>query len=344
MTVDPPLPRQAQAIEHARLGWEARVDERTRRALMHALNTVVRAIEAEVRRHASRRLADRGAVSTAEKLLASEVDVPARLTRARLLPDPALRRELLARVREQAIAAALPTAAAVADQPSLLVRLLEAPDNAVASAARALMAAKARRRGAGDGRGFGQDLPGELHHRLTWWVAAAVREAFVTRHGEDADTDRAIADGALRSVAMHDEGEAIDAIAARLALAIDARSKELAPLLVEALGDRELTLFTAVLAHAVGLDYPEMRGVVLEPRGERLSLALRAAGLERASIARIGLAFADADSLRDVERLADTLDEVASTPADAARDALAPLALHRDFRAALDVLAWTGRR
>ena len=68
-------------------------------------------------------------------------------------------------------------------------------------------------------------------------------------------------------------------------------------------------------------------------------LLLRALELDRASIARIGLALCDADPRRDLDLFADTLDGIASVEPASARHALAPLLLHRDYRAALTALA-----
>ena len=125
----------------------------------------------------------------------------------------------------------------------------------------------------------------------------------------------------------------------RLAAAIDARADEVGDLLVEALGDRRLVLFIAVLGRAADLDFEGARAIVLEPEGDRLWLALRAAGLDRPTIARIALSLADADPRRDIESFADDLDAIAAVPVEAARSALAPLTLHHDLRLAIDALA-----
>jgi hypothetical protein len=110
-------------------------------------------------------------------------------------------------------------------------------------------------------------------------------------------------------------------------------------LLVEALGDRRLILFVAILGRAVDLDFIGARAIVLEPEGDRLWLALRAAALDRPTIARIALALADADPRRDIDIFAEELDAIAAVPVEAARSALAPLTLHHDLRLAIDALA-----
>ena len=314
-----------------------RLDERTRLMLARVLNGIVAAIEADIRRHAARLLVGRGATDKAEAVLASGGAIADRLARAGLLRDRALIDELLARVRHDLIADALPTAVAGPDEASLIVRLAAVPDTIVAAAASALLAAESRRRSANvSGLAGGSELPAELHHRIVWWIAAGVREAL---GGVDRDTDRAIADAAQRSLAGHDEGERVDAVAMRLAVAVDARVDERAGLLVEAIGDRQLAFFVAVLACALGMGHDAARAIVIEPDGERLWLALRAIALDRPTIARIGLALADADPQRDLEAFADALDDIAAVDPGEAMAALAPLSLDRDFRAALAALA-----
>ena len=322
--------RLAGAMADFFLPEDARLDDRTRLALADRLGRAVGDIEADLRRQAARLLAARGGTAAADSLLAERsTRALERLNGAGLLRDEALIGELLAQVRFAALAEALPVAPS-ADGTSLLVRLMAIPDRVVATAAKALLAAEARDDGV---------LPAELHHRLAWQVAAAVRPTT-----PDADADRAIAEATLRSLGAHDEGERAEAVASRLALAIDARPDELAPLLIEALGDRRLHLFTAVLAHAIGIDFEQARAVMLEPEGERLWLALRAAQLDRATIARIALALSQADPRRDIDLLAGQLDRIAAVePADARR-ALAPETLHRDFRAAIAALDRSGRR
>ncbi|WP_413061236.1 DUF2336 domain-containing protein [Sphingomonas carotinifaciens] len=310
----------------------ARLDDRTRWMLGRSLRANVGAIAQDLRRHAARVLAGRGATALAETLLEARDDVAERLTRAGLLRDPALMDEMIARVRADMLADSLPTAVAGPDAPSLLVRLADAPDGVIAAAARALLAAESRRRTALDEATGRSDLPAELHHRLVWWVAAAVRP------GDAPDIDRAIAEAAARSLAAHDEGERPEAAALRLAVAIDARPDELPDLLIEALGDRRLALFMALLAHALNIEIEEARAMVLEPEGDRLWLAARALDLDRPTIAQIALSLSDADARRDIEALADHLDAIVAIPPEAARHALGPIGLPRDFRAAIGAI------
>lgn len=324
------------AIDDLFLPDAARLDDRLRGTLTATLRALVATLEAGLRRHAARLLAARGDEARAEALLTTDSLVWARLTRAGVLRDPELMGELVARARQDLIADALPLAIGTPDAPSLIVRLAAAPDAVVARAANAVLAADGRRRSAQElGAPEAGDLPAELQHRLIWWVAAAIRD------GDDAAIDPVLVEAAERQLAAHDEGDRPEAAAYRLAAAIDARPDERAALLVEALGDRRLGLFVALIAHGVPLPHEQARAIVLEPAGDRLWLALRALALGREAIARIALALADADPARDIEAVADQLDAIAAIAPDQARASLAPLALHRDYRAAIRAIGGT---
>lgn len=333
----------AAAIDDFFLPDEARLDDRMRSSIALTLSGLVVAVEGALKSHAARLLVARDNVALGDMLTLSDASVLDRLVGAGLLRDSEMMRELIARVRQDAIGDALPAEApAVADEPSLLSRLASHGDSVVAAAANALFAAESRRRGLFEGVAQ-TDLPADLHHRLVWWVAAALRERFTGRErfaGTDdlAALDRALAEAAMRSLSAHDEGDRLEAVAMRLAAAYEASPKELPDLLVEALGDRRIALFTALLAHAVGLDYDQARDVVADPEGGRLWLVLRALETGRTAIARIGLALCEADARRDLEGFADSLDGIMLVTPEDARAALGPMKLHPDFRAALSAL------
>lgn len=330
--------RLRHAIDDLFLPEEARLSDRSRAAVHAVISGIVASTEAEVRRHAARLLAGRGATGQAEALLRGQ-PVLDRLSRAGLLRDPELMEELIARVELDLLAASLPAIVTEPERPSLLVRLAEAPDGVVATAAIALLGAENRRRAGSEGSGpVRSELPAELHQRLVWCVAAAVREQSPDMVGM-ADRDRALTEAVLRSLAAHDEADRPEAAAARLAGAIDARADELGPLLIDAVADRRLTLFAAALAQVAGVDYEQVRHLVIDPRGDLMLLLMHAVGVDRVTIARIGVALTEADPRRDLEQLADAVDWAVAHGRDEARSALAPLALANDFRAAVRVLA-----
>lgn len=316
------------AIDDLFLLDEARLSERTRLIFARLLADTIGAVETELRRQAARLLAGNGAVDIAEELLSGS-GAADRLMAAGLLRDEALVDALLARVQHREIADALPAAVGSQHEASLLVRLAAVPDRVIAGAARALLVSDSAET---------VTLPAALHHRLVWMVAAAIRPAI-----EDSATDQAIAEAAWRSLGAHDEAESPAASAMRLAVAIDARPEELKPLLLEALGDRRLSLFIAVLAHAAGLDFDQAQALVLEPEGERLWLTLRAGRLDRSTIAQIALALSDADPRRDIEAFADRLDHIASVDPIEARAAVALETLAPAFRGAIRALSRSER-
>ncbi len=318
---------------------DGRLDERTRIALAAHCRAAVGAVEAAIRRHALRLLADQMTAARAEGLLLPTRAVPDRLAEAGLLRDPDLIGELLARVRQDMLAAALPVAVSGPDEPSLLIRLSLAPDAPVARAAAALLAAESRRRDQFERRDpDGADLPLPLYTRLVWWIAAAMRGA-----AQDGARDLALAEAAARCLQGHEDSERADVLAIRLAAAIDPRPAEIPSLLVEAIGDRRLGFFIAILANTLALPFEQARMIVLEPEGDRLWLALRALKLDRAAIARIALALGEADPARDIDGFADQLDTVAAIPAEEAHAALLPLTLDPRFLAAIRTLDGGGR-
>lgn len=326
------------AVDDFFLPEESRLDERMRSALAVLLRGLVETVEAEIREHGVRLLGARGESALAATLAGGAQSVQARLAKSGLLRDPELMAELMARVRQELVGNALPMIAPDdPERPSLINRFVQHPDRVVAAGAMAVLIAESRRRAIPESGQFTQtELPAELHHRLVWWVAAALRE----RVAESAETsidalDQALSDAAQRSLTAYDEGDRLEAAAMRFAAAIDAQAHELPQLLVESLGDRRIVLFTALLGHALGASYGLTRDLVLDPAGDRLWLALRALELGRDAIAKIGYALCEADPRRDLESFADTLDAIASITGKEARGALASLRLHPDYRAAV---------
>jgi hypothetical protein len=337
----------AVAIDDFFLAPEARLDEHARFALAALLRALVDTVEAEIREHGARLLSGRGESTLAVALNDAEGSSYARLSTAGLLRDESLMGELIARIRQDALGTALPMHAPDdPERPSLINRFVQHPDRVLAAGAMAVLIAESRRRASPETGQFAQtDLPAELHHRLVWLVAAALRDVAAGGASDGLpELDRAITEAARRSLAAHDEGERPEAAAMRFAQAIDAQAGELPQLLVEALRDRRIVLFTALLAHALGVAYEVARALVLEPSGDRLWLSLRAFDMPRETIAHIGYALCEADPRRDLESFADLLDGIAAVSAEDAREALGALRLDPDYRAAVLALQRAGTR
>ena len=316
--------RLADEARDLLLPEDTRLDDRLRAALNARLRAVVGVIEREVRLGAARRLSAMGAGAAAETLLDRADTVLARLRRTKLLDDAELMAELIGSTRLALLASALPDGApSGADRPSLVVRLAECPEPDVARAAAALLTVTNAQADAA------APFPEPLRARLIWAVAAALRGELDERRA-----DHALADAAAALV-VDAPGETVDSTSLRLATAIAARPDELAGLLVETLGDRRAALFTAMLATASALSFTDARAIVTDPDGARLWLLLRAQGLERPVIARIGVALAAADPSRDLDRFADEIDEVMAVSPETAAATFAPLALPSEYRRAL---------
>ncbi|PKP91297.1 MAG: hypothetical protein CVT77_12600 [Alphaproteobacteria bacterium HGW-Alphaproteobacteria-16] len=333
----------ATAIDDFFLPEPARLDERSRVALARLLRALIATVEGEIRGHAVRLLRAQDLGELAEALHGAG-DAYAPLSDTGLLRDTELMAELIARVRQEGLATGMQAHGhAERDRPSLINRFVQHPDRVLAQGAMAVLIAESRRRSVPDHGPLAQtDLPAELHHRLVWWVAAALRARVVTEGETPAALDRALVEAAQRSLAAHDEGDRLEAASMRLAVAIDARPAEAAELMAEALADRRVTLFAALLAHALGVDYAAARDIALDAPDGRLWVALRALNFPREAVAHIGVALAEADPRLDIEAFADQLDEIMAIEAEEARDALATLRLPADYRAAM--LALKGER
>lgn len=325
--------RLQTAIEDFFLAENDRLDDRTRAAIGTLLTDAIGAIAGEIVGHAARQLSGQWPRPEAAGLVS-------RLSASGLLRDAGLMSELLGQTRQDLLADALRGNRAPGAQPVLLAQLAGCGDGVIAAAARLYIRAENRRRTVGGARG--SDFPAHLHRQLIWWTAAAVREQLIAAGGPLDRLDRALVAGAQRSIAAHDDDDRLDAIALRLAAAIDARPEELADLLAGALDEGYPALFSAILAHALGIDFGEARTLVLDPVGDVLWFALRAHHADRAAIARVGLALADADPRRDIEAFADNLDAIAAITPDDARVVLGTLSLPADFRAAVRALGRTG--
>lgn len=224
---------------------------------------------------------------------------PGALIRGVLARDDALIAELMAATRLAAIGEAMQPGAASgrAERVGLVVRLLDCPERDVAEAARALLVAENRP----------ATLKPDLLQGATWRLAALIG-------------DEAAANAAGWLARQEDAGQ--EAAAVRLAAAIDAWPDERAALFVDALDERRVLLFAALLGHAVGFDLEAAREALLST-GDMLALSLRALELDRTTIARVQVALASGDPRRDLDQIANRLDWVASLDPAAAMRSIA---------------------
>lgn len=330
--------RLATAMADIFLPERHRLDERTRIAILRMTEATVTALEREIAGHAARLLVACGLDEVAGILTANRTMTLDRLIEAGVLRDSEVMGEIIAQARIDLIDAALIANRMPGTAAALLGRLAESGDGVVRTRAVAYLVADGRRRlPAAERRA---ELPGELHYRLAWWIAAALRERLGAVQADGA-IDRALVEATQRSIAAYDEGERVEAVAAQLAGAIDAMPADMPRLLLEALVEGRSILFSALLARALAVEPGDARALMLDGDSDRLWLALRALAFEREDMARIGWLLSEADAARDAERLADALDPVAALSPDTAALVVAPLAMPRDYRAALRTLART---
>lgn len=298
--------RARAAIDDLFLSNEARLPDRVRSGSAAMLRAGIESIEAALRRGAAMPDGPRTAYRTLEQ--------------AGLLRDPALIEELVAEAARDWLEERL-APEQDAGRHGLVARLAGHSDPAIAAAARSFAEVRLRARSVRQLL----PLPHPLHRRLAWLVAAAIRG-----DGENASLTAAV------STLVTEDPPAT--AAARLAGALDRQVMPIGPLLADALRDRSTALFVAILARAARLDYGQARMVLLEPAETMLWVALRSAGLNRGEMATIGAILAHADPRRDLDLLADGLDRVVTASSDEVEQALAPLRLPAEFRAAVRAL------
>jgi hypothetical protein len=326
--------RLRKAVEDFFLGSDDRLDDRARAALNVRLGAILRSIEQELRDHASPHLLSNG--HEPKDVFGAPGTAAQRLVHSGLLRDRKLIAELLSQVQQELLEEGLRSNRPPGAAPGLLVRLIASADTTVASTASAFQFASVSR--ADPDAMPARELPELVHRQLVWDLAAATRAGATSGAVPQGVIDEALQSASRRMLATHDETTRLDDAAMRLAGALIRFPDEIENHLVGAVEDGELALFGALLSKSLSVDFDEARLIVLDPDGDRLWVGLRALDVDRATIARIGLALGDADPRRDIEAFADEIDAIAAVPSDRAKEALAPLMLERDFRAALSDL------
>ncbi|MCM8730164.1 DUF2336 domain-containing protein [Hephaestia sp. GCM10023244] len=316
-----------------------RLDDRTRAAFGLLLVSLIGTIRGELVAQTVPMLRAGGEAALAD-ILRTERGHDHRLSTI-VLADPVVLRELDGRVRQDLLTEALVSHERDdSERPSLLPRLASERDPMIAGPAMTMLLALSRRTVPRTGGALAStDLSAEAHHRFVWHVAADLRDAAGTiTDAQGTALDRALIAAAERSLAAHDEGTGLEPSAIRLAAALASARRGGAQVAVEAIGDRLLALFIALVAEETGLDYHQVRDAVLDRDSARLWLMLRAMGMERAALGRVGLALVAADQRRSIDVLADDLDAIADLDPVAARATFADQTLpaaYREARAAL---------
>ena len=253
-----------------------------------------------------------------------------------VLRDPEFVAILLRRAEGQALAAR--RGSRPDDQPPLIDTLRDS-EPAIAQAALAYAIAEIRRVDRFDDPLLARtDLPAELHHRLAWWVAAALRRHLVAQRGVPADAaDQAVMAAAYATLSGYDESTTLEARAAALAWALHGGGRLDDALLAAATEQGHAPLAVAGFAVRAGIDPAAAWDMATDPAGSRLAVLLRATEVARAEAARILLAFA-----ADAAHLPDMLAGYEALAPDRARAVVRRWRLDAGYRRALDELGMGG--
>ncbi len=263
----------------------ARLTEWQRLTANALLSRLVRAIEDDLRARLASSFAAHEALAAALSSAHVELAAPI-LDRAGALHDAELSAALVRRVEEHRFW----TARRIDAREDSLAALVADADEEVAADAMALVVARSRRFDCFQEPVLGHaELQAELHHKLVWLIAAALRHYIVQQHKVGA-VDAAIETAATAVIAAHDEGEGLEAVAARLAQRLHRLGRLDGERLARALEDGLLPFFVAGLATRAGLDAGAAWEILSDPRARGPALLLRAAGLERPEASRILLA------------------------------------------------------
>ncbi|WNO52595.1 DUF2336 domain-containing protein [Stakelama saccharophila] len=315
---------RASALAELAVSDAHRLDEQLRISMVGRLNAMIDAVARALRGRAVQELKDCSHPALAARLEDAR-DVAADVADPRFFMRSGLADELYAQQGLTLLARSLPISAGEDPQrPSLLVRLTEDHDRDIAAAARAMLIAES---GDLESDGSVSDLPDHLQHRFVWQVAAALRLSVSPVDAvETTALDRAIEGAANACLTEYDDQVRAEAAAMSLAERFDGEKAGRTDLLLEALEDRRPRLFVALLACGLRMEFPAMRDIVVDRDGALCWMALRALGLERPEIARVGYPLAEAKGDRFVQDLADSLETIAAMESAAALDALS---LHR---------------
>lgn len=265
---------------------ESRLNDRDHATMNRMLVALIREIETDIRVRLSAQglLADIGPL--ADELADARIPIAwPRLSRSRVMRDDGLIQLLLRRSDEHHLSTALRAAYPARFNPDAgaMDRLLNHANAAISDAAQAVLLSEQRRFDRfGDPLVGRADLPIELQHRVTWWAAAALRDHMLASHDIEAeDADRALVAATSALMDGYDEGVAIDRLGFALAYAVRQENALDDNLLAGLLREGQVALWVASLAVRALIDSDAVWPMLTDPDASRLTLLLRAIGMDR---------------------------------------------------------------
>jgi uncharacterized protein (DUF2336 family) len=262
---------------------ESRLSEWQRITASALLACLVRSIEDELRASLADRFSADEAVHAALGSTRVEIAIPV-LERAQALKDADIGTALVRRVEEHRFWKENGRSA-----DAMLGQFISDEDAEVAAEAMGLLIARGRRFDRFQEPLLGHtDLPADLHHRLVWNIAAALRHYLVGQHKlAPGAADAAIAAAADEVIASYDEGRTLDAVCLRLCRRLHASGRLDGGSLAKMLEEGQMPLFLAGLAVRSALDAGAVWEILSDPEGNGPALLLRAAALDRKAAASI---------------------------------------------------------
>ncbi len=292
---------------------DARLRDDDRAAMAATLATLIDDAEQALRGRLAQSFADHPAAAAALATTDIAIARPI-LDRAGVLADAALVAELASHVARERLASRLRhhrdlTRSLEPDSAGSPLEWLAADaDVAIATAARACLISEGALM-----------LSAELHHRLVWRIAAALRDYLTGPHAMPAATvDLRIAADTERALAGYDEAMAPAAQARALAIVLRASGRLDDALADRALASGDVMLAVAALAVRAGIELSAAWEMMIDPA--RLMLLCRAADLPPPEAAAIALRL---DLGTDDEALAGRVERYASLPPEGAIAAIA---------------------
>ncbi len=282
------------------LEGESALSERERALMGDILRKLIGDVETAVRRELAERLAERGDMprNLVIALANDEFDVAhALLVKSEVLKDVDLIE--IIRDRSHAHQLAIATRKTVSEEVSqaladtgdvdVITTLLQNGDAEISRSLMAHLVLESKRIDQFQMPLVNRsDLPPDLAQKMCWWVSAAIRDHIV----KNFEVDPSVIDD---SVEIAVEGALEQEIAApgdpteakRFAKDMAERNRLTEDLLVQILGQGEVSLFEACFAEAADLEFGFARQLLYEPGGDGLAFACKAAGFKRGTFVKL---------------------------------------------------------
>ncbi|MEP3245304.1 MAG: DUF2336 domain-containing protein [Sneathiella sp.] len=284
------------------LAKEDHLNEQERAHISDILSKLVSEVETSVRRTLSERLAASGKVPhELVKLLANDSIEVARplLFQSRVLMEPDLMEIIESRSKEHLLVVAerndinihLSDLLIEFGDEDVIEGLIKNGDAEISREAMAFLVEESKRIDRfQEPLLIRQDLPGELAHKMFWWVSAALRRYIIDHFEVDEYFLDQHISGATED--YHNEPAATafgETHADRLVAQLAAKNELTERFLIQSLKGRQIRLFVSGLSLKSGLDTPKINRFLHERNAEAMAVTCRALEFDRNSFSAVFL-------------------------------------------------------